>query len=152
MRVALILIGVAMGGYGALLLLENPWPVLLNIGIWAAAGVVVHDFVFAPLCAGLGYVGRRLIRGRWWSPVVVAATCTVVLALLAVPVYAREGAHPDNPTVLDRDYPLGFWLAIAVVWACVPAYYLIARLLPVREDQVVDQERADDVESQPPAV
>lgn len=152
MRIALVLVGVAMGCYGALLLLENPWPVLLNIGIWAAAGVVIHDFVFAPLSAGLGYAGRKLIRGRWWTPVALAATTTVVLLILAVPVFTRPGARADNSTVLNRDYPLGLWVALAVVWACVPIYYLIARLLPVREDQVVDKQRAHDVESQPPAV
>ncbi len=31
-------------------------------------------------------------------------------------------------------------------------YLLVARRLPVRQDQVVDGKRADDVEGQPPAV
>ena len=69
--------------------------------------------MFAPLCAALGFAGRRLIRGRWWTPVAVAALCTVVLALLAVPVYAKPGCAPDNPTVLDRNYPLGLWISLA---------------------------------------
>jgi hypothetical protein len=152
MRALLVLVGVLMGCYGALLLWDNPWPVILNIGIWAAAGVALHDFVFAPLCAAVGMAGRAVIRGRWWTPVVVAATCSVVVLLLAVPVYTRPGAHADNATVLDRDYPLGVWVSLAVVWACVPLYYLLSRLLPVREDEVVDQQRTDDVESEPPAV
>lgn len=152
MRWALLAAGVAMAGYGVVLLLEFPWPVLINIAVWAGVGVVVHDFVFAPVCAGLGYAGRRLIRGRWWTPVATAATVTAVLAILAIPVYAKPGAHPDNPSVLDRDYPMGLAISLAVVWACVPLYYLVARLLPVRQDQVVQQQRADDVEGQPPAM
>ncbi|MCP9274222.1 hypothetical protein [Mycolicibacterium arenosum] len=152
MRAVLILAGLAMAGYGALLLWDNPWEVILNIGIWAAAGVVLHDFVFAPLCAAAGWAARPLVRGRLWRPVVVAATCSVVLVLLAVPVYSRPGARADNATVLDRNYPLGLWVSLAVVWACVPIYYLIVRLLPVREDEVVDQQRADDVQSEPPTV
>lgn len=152
MRAVLILAGLAIAGYGVVLLWDFPWEVILNIGIWAAAGVVLHDFVFAPLCAAAGWAARPLIRGRLWSPVVVAAICSVALVLLAIPVYSRPGAHADNATVLDRDYPVGFWIAVAVVWACVPLYYLISRLLPVREDEVVDQQRADDVQSEPPTV
>jgi hypothetical protein len=36
--------------------------------------------------------------------------------------------RPDNMTVLDRNYPLGLWLSLAVLWACVLLYYLAARL------------------------
>jgi NADH:ubiquinone oxidoreductase subunit 6 (subunit J) len=151
-RAALVIVGLVIGGYGVWLLWEFPWAVIVNIAVWAGVGVVVHDFVFAPLCALLGWSGRRLIRGRWWAPVSVAAVCTVVLALLAIPVYAKPGAHPDNPTVLDRNYPMGLLIALAVVWACVPLYHVIAGRLPVREDEAVDQECADDVESEPPAV
>jgi hypothetical protein len=66
-------------------------------------------------------------------------------------VYTRPGAIADNPTVVDRDYPLGLWLSLAVLWSCVPVYYLIARWSPVRQDEVVEQERAEHVEGQPPA-
>jgi hypothetical protein len=148
----LIALGLALGGYGAVLLWDNPWQVIIHIGVWAAAGVVIHDFVFAPLCAAVGLAARKLIRGRVWTPVAVAGLCTVVLALLAIPVYAKPGAHLDNMTVLDRNYPLGLWVSIAIVWACVPLYYLAIRLLPVRQDQVVEQQGAGDVEGQPPTV
>jgi hypothetical protein len=150
-RILLMAAGLAGGLYGAWLIWEFPWLIIVRIAVWAAAGVVLHDFVFAPLCAAFGLAGRRLIRGRWWKPVTVAALCTVVLALLAVPVYTRPGAHADNMTVLDRNYPVGLWVSLALGWACVPVYYLITRLLPVRQDEVVQQQRPDDVERQPPA-
>jgi hypothetical protein len=150
-RILLMAAGLAGGLYGAWLIWEFPWLIIVRIAVWAAAGVVLHDFVFAPLCAAFGLAGRRLIRGRWWKPVTVAALCTAVLALLAVPVYTRPGAHADNMTVLDRNYPVGLWVSLALVWACVPVYYLITRLLPVRQDEVVQQQRADDVERHPPA-
>jgi hypothetical protein len=151
-RAVLIILGIALGGYGAVLLWEFPVVIIVRIAIWAGAGVVLHDFVFAPLCAAFGFAGRRLIRGRWWTPVTVAALCTAVLALLAIPVYEKPGLRPDNLTVLNRDYPLGLWVSIAVVWACVPIYYLIVRRLPVRQDEAVEQEGADDVQGQPPPV
>jgi hypothetical protein len=62
-------------------------------------------------------------------------------------VYGKPGLRPDNMTVLDRNYPLGLWISLTVVWACVPLYYLAMRLLPVRRKQ-----GADDVQGRPPAV
>lgn len=148
-RTILVLVGVAVGGYGAILLWDNPS--VVRIVVWALLAAIVHDVVFAPLCAAAGLAGRTFIPARWRPPVAVAALCSVVLALLAVPVYAKPGLPPDNPTVLDRDYALGVWIAIAAVWICVPLYFLLARRSPVGQDQMVDGQRADDVQRQPPA-
>ena len=82
----------------------------------------------------------------------MAAFCSVVLVFLAIPVYGKPGMRPDNMTVLDRNYPLGLWISLGIVWACVPLYYLAARLLPVRQDEVVEQQSPDDVERQPPTL
>jgi hypothetical protein len=152
MRVAIVVLGVVLGAYGAVLVWENPPVIIIRILVWALVGVVLHDAVFAPVCVALGYAGRRLIPGRWWPPIAVAAFCSVVLVFLAIPVYGKPGMRPDNMTVLDRDYPLGLGVSLAIVWACVPLYYLVARLLPVRQDEVVEQQGADDVERQPPTL
>ncbi len=152
LRVLLVVAGVAIGAYGAVLLWDFSPTVLVRIAVWTAVGVIVHDFVFAPLCAAVGLAGRALIPVRWQAPAAVAALCSVVLVVLAIPVYTKPGARPDNPTVLDRHYALGLWIVIAVVWICVPLYYLVARRLPVRQDQVVERQGADDVERQPPSV
>jgi hypothetical protein len=97
------------------------------------AGVVLHDLVFAPLSVALGFAGRRLVPQKWWGPVVVAALCSVVLVMLAVPVFDKPGMRPDNLTVLDRNYRAGLWISLAIVWACVPLYLLATRLLPPRK-------------------
>ena len=152
MRAVLIILGIAIAGYGTVLLWDFPVVIIVRIAVWAGVGLAVHDFVFAPLCAVLGLTGSKLVRGRWWTPVTVAGLCTVVLGLLAIPVYAKPGLRPDNMTVLNRDYPLGLWVSIAIVWACVPVYYVIARRLPVRLDEAVERQGADDVEGQPPPV
>ena len=151
-RGLLMAAGFAVGLYGLWLVWEFPLDDIIRFAVWGGIAVAVHDFVFAPLCAAFGFAGRKVVRGRWWKPVTVAALCTVVLAILAIPVYARSGAHADNPTVLDRNYPLGLWVSIAIVWACVPVYYLVARWLPIRKNDVVDRKSSDDVESQPPTV
>lgn len=128
LRWALVAMGVAIGGYGAWQLWEFPTDALLRIAVWAAAGVIIHDFVFAPLTAALGYTSRRLIKGRWWPPVAVAAMCSITLVLLAIAVFDTPGAKPDNPSVLDRDYPLGLGVSLALVWASVPLWYAISAL------------------------
>lgn len=118
-RVSLAVAALLLAGYGVVLLLDEPWVILLRIVVWAGAGVVLHDFVFAPLCVALGFAGRRLLPRRWWAPVTIAALCSVTLALLAVPVFDRPGARPDNHTVLDRNYPLGLWISLTIVWVSV---------------------------------
>ncbi|MCV7230341.1 hypothetical protein [Mycolicibacterium komossense] len=151
-RVVLLLAGVASGLYGVSLLWENPLEVLIRIVIWAAAGVALHDFVFAPLSAAIGFAGRRVIPRSWWPPVAVAGLCSVVLVLLAIPVFSRPGAHADNLTVVDRNYPLGLWISLALVWACVPVYLVVTRFLPVRQDEMVQRQGAKHVDGQPPTV
>lgn len=151
-RVALIAAGLALGLYGVFLLFDNPTVIIVRIVVWALVGVVLHDFVFAPLCVALGFAGRRILPRAWWTPVIVAALCSVILLLLAVPVFDKPGKRPDNLTVLDRDYHLGLWISLAVVWAGALLYLVVARLLPVRQNQVVQGQGADDVESEPPPV
>ena len=112
----------------------------------------VPDAVFAPVCLALGFAGRRILPHRWWTPILVASLCTVVLVLLAIPVYAKPGQHLDNLTVLDRDYRTGFWIALAVVWGAALLYLIGDRALPVREDEVVEQQGADHVDAQPPSL
>lgn len=135
-RVGLGLFGAAAVLYGVLLLWQDAsWPVLLNIGVWAAAGVILHDFVFAPVCAALGFAGRRLLPRTWWTPAAVGALCSVVLVLLAVPVYDRPGARPDNPTVLDRDYPRGLWTLLGLTWAIVVLVIVASAVRRRRRDR-----------------
>ena len=149
-RVVLLGVGLVLAGWGMTLLWDNTPAVLLRIAMWALIAVVLHDAVFAPLCVVIGWGGRRLLPATWWAPVAVAGLCTVVLLALAVPVFDKPGQRPDNATVLDRDYPLGLWISLTVVWAAVPIYLLAARWLPVRQDEVIERERTDHVEGEPP--
>ncbi|WP_018603871.1 hypothetical protein [Mycobacterium sp. 155] len=149
MRLLLAAAGLSLGGYGALLVWENPPVISVRILVWALVAVVVHDFVFAPLCAAAGWAGHRLVPAGSRSPIAVAVLCSVVLVLLAVPVYGRPGMRPDNATVLDRDYPLGLAVSLGAVWLSVLVYELVKRLLPVGQDDMVEHERAEHVDRQP---
>lgn len=151
-RVVLLLAGLGVGVYGAVLLWDNSTEVIIRIVAWSLIGVLLHDAVFAPLCVAIGFAGRRILPHRWWTPVLVASLLTVVLVALAIPVYNKPGLHLDNLTVLDRNYQAGFWIALAVVWGAALLYLVGDRLLPVRQDQVVQRKGADDVETEPPPV
>lgn len=151
-RVMLVVLGVVTAAYGVMLVMSNSTEVVIRIVTWALIGVLLHDAVFAPLCVALGFVGRRILPHRWWTPVLVAALTTVVLVLLAIPVYDKPGQHLDNPTVLDRDYQTGFWIALGVVWGAALLYLIGDRLLPVGQNKVVEQKGPDDVQAQPPPV
>ena len=151
-RALLIAIGIALGVYGVVLVFDNSTQVIIRIFAWALIGVLLHDAVFAPLCVALGFAGRRILPHAWWTPVLVAALCTVVLVLLAIPVYSKPVLHLDNLTVLDRNYQAGFWIALGVVWGAALLYLIGDRALPVGQDKVVQKQSADHVEPQPPSV
>ena len=101
-RIALIVLGLILGVYGAVLVWENPPVIIMRILVWALVGVVLHDAVFAPVCVALGFAARRLIPDKWWAPIAVAAFCSVVLAFLAIPVYGKPGMRPGQ---FDRAGP-----------------------------------------------
>ena len=46
---------------------------------------------------------------------------------IASPVLFRANALADNPTLLDRNYSLGFAVALAIVWAAVAVSLVLRR-------------------------
>ena len=151
-RGLLMTAGIALGAYGAVLLLDNPTKILIRIAVWAGVGVLLHDAVFAPLCVALGFAGKRILPRSWWSPLMVAALCSAVLVLLAIPVYDKPGRQLDTPSALDRDYHWGLWVSLAIVWGAALLILIGKHLLPVGQNKGVQQQRADHVEAQPPSV
>jgi hypothetical protein len=117
-RIALGGLGISAAAYGAVELLDLGFDNLRAAAIWLVGGVVLHDGVLAPLtiaaCVVAGMLWRRPVPAAVTSGVVVLATVTVV----AVPVLGRFGARADNPTLLDRNYVLG-WLALATLTVVV---------------------------------
>lgn len=113
-RALLSIAGIAAGGYGAALLLDLGAENLLAAMAWLVAGVALHDGVLAPATMLAGFLALRLFHGRLPGSIVVGAIVLGSVTLVAVPVLGRFGARPDNPTLLDRDYVLG-WLVFAIL-------------------------------------
>jgi hypothetical protein len=116
MRWVIGALGVAMGAWGAFLLLPL---VDVDLAVWFVGGPVLHDVLLAPLFGGVGLLIARWVPRPWRAAVQVGGTLTGVLALLAVPLLWRPFAGPSNPGLNDRDYPLGLLVAVGVVWLAV---------------------------------
>lgn len=114
-RVALALLGVAMAGYGVVLLLtRQDADQVVDAVLWLVGGVVVHDGIVVPVVLLLVVLGMRALPASYRSPAAVALVVLGPLTLLAVPVLGRFGARPDNPTLLDRPYVTS-WSGLVVV-------------------------------------
>jgi hypothetical protein len=107
-------LGIGAGVYGGILLLDRGLDNLRAAAVWLVGGVVLHDGVLAPLTIAVCFVVARAWRGSLPAPVVVGAIVLGTVTLAAVPVLGRFGARPDNPTLLDRDYVLG-WLGLVTL-------------------------------------
>jgi hypothetical protein len=115
------MLGVAAGLYGGWSLRgveRDEWPSVLA---YLGGGVVLHDFVLAPVVVGIGVLAARLAPTAWRAPMVVGLVVWGGLTLMAVPVLGRFGALSDNPTLLDRPYLASWAVGTAVVVLAVAA-------------------------------
>jgi len=139
-RVALGVLGGALAAYGGWLLLDDQSThQVLAVGTWLVAGVVLHDAVLAPVTIALGWAAaRRLPR-----PVAAGAVVLLVVlgsaSLVAVPLLVNGAEPQTNPTLLVRDYPLG-WLELAAGSVVLAA---LVTLTALRSDQARRRNGAD---------
>ena len=128
MRTRLLLgaLGLAVAAYGAWLLLQEDLTDLVDTALWLAGGVVLHDFVLVPLTLLLGLALTRLLPANLRAPVVGGLVVLGTVTLMAVPVLGGWGANADNPTILDRNYPVG-WLVVAGVTMLVVVVTIVLR-------------------------
>ena len=125
-RLALGVVGVLVGAYGAYRLLVLGVGNLVSAVVWLAGGVVLHDGVLAPLVLAVGALAARLLPDLVREPATAAFVVLGSLTLVAVPVLGRFGAKPDNPTLLDRPYAVG-WLVVAALVLAVAGVQVILR-------------------------
>jgi len=123
---------VVLGGAGVVLLSWGVWLMvqldlsdLLEIGAWWAGGVLVHDFVLAPLAILVWYVVAR--RLPVWARAPFAATVVILgtLTLAVLPTLGRFGAKAGDPYLLNRSY-LAWWFVVAAVLVLVAAGWALS--------------------------
>jgi len=129
-QAAFIAVGVLPLGYGIWLFVHTQGGVQLReVATWAVAGVVLHDAVIAPLAAGLGWLGDRLLPRTVASGAAVAFILVGTVSVVAVPVLEGHAAGGRNHTLLDRDYVAGWLLVAGVVLVATAAGVLGGRAL-----------------------
>jgi hypothetical protein len=111
----LIALGAATTAYGLALLLGLGADQVVGIAVWLAGGLVVHDAIIAPAVVLLGVVAATRAPGWLRTPLLWVLVVLGPLTLVAVPVLGRFGAKADNPTLLDRNYLLGYALVVVLV-------------------------------------
>jgi hypothetical protein len=114
-RLLLGVLGVAMGAFGALRFLQLDLPDIVNAVLWLAGGVALHDGVIAPLTVGLTVLLARAVPSRARVRATVALIVVATVTVTAIPVLGKFGARPDNPTILPRNYLLGWVVFVALV-------------------------------------
>jgi hypothetical protein len=125
-RILLFLTGIWFAWFGISALLDLSPTDLTSVAIWFTGGILIHDAIFAPLCAALGLTARHLLPSTWWSVTACGAICSIALTLIALPVLNRGDAMPTNPTVLDRNYPVGLTAALILTWTLVLVAHIAA--------------------------
>jgi hypothetical protein len=126
-RVVLGLLGAGAAAYGVVRLLDLGWDNTRATVTWLVGGVVLHDAVLAPATLLVAFVALRLFRRRRLAPAVVVLVVLAPVTLLALPELGRFGARADNPTLLDRNY----WLGWSVLATLVLVGALVGALLNV---------------------
>ncbi len=119
-RGVVLLAGVGIGLWGAWKLAAFGLSDLTPVVLWLAGGVFAHDALVVPLVVVLA-LGARLLPRPWRAPAAVGLIVLGSVTLLAIPVLGRFGALDDNPTVLDRNYLLGWALLAALTVVVVVA-------------------------------
>jgi hypothetical protein len=114
--------GVLLTAYGAWLLLSRQdLDRNLDVALWLAGGVVVHDLVLGSAVIAVSLLATRLLpavaRPAAGAGLVVLGSLTV-LAVPFLGAFGRDNA-PDNPTLLDRDYTAGYLVLVATVMMLV---------------------------------
>jgi hypothetical protein len=135
-RLAIGAVGLAMGAFGALRFLQLDFPDIVNAVLWLAGGVLVHDAILAPLTIALTFVAARVVPAAARARVVVGAVVIATVTITAVPVLGRFGERPDNLTLLDRNYTVGWLVFVALVVVVAVGSGLLAARRRSRGEQV----------------
>ena len=87
-----------------------------------AAVPLVVDLLAVPIVVVTAIGLGRVLPDAWRRAVESAALVNLLLVLVALPFLSGLGRRADNPSLLDRNYLLGFGVLVGLVWlvALVP--------------------------------
>ena len=135
-RLLIGLVGMAMGAFGALRFVQLDLPDIVDAVLWLAGGVAIHDGVIAPLTIALTVLATRVVPSSARLRTVVALVVLATVTVTAIPVLGSWGARPDNDSLLDRNYVLGWLGFTSTVLLCTLLTGPVTRLVRGRGERV----------------
>ncbi|WP_411093367.1 hypothetical protein [Streptomyces sp. 049-1] len=113
LRFSAMMLGVVMCGFGVFQFIDRTSPGVqdaIDILVWLAAAIALHDGLLVPLVL---VVGLLIVRfARLSGALRGGLLCAACLTLVALPMMLRQG-ESANPTVLPHDYVTNWVVTIA---------------------------------------
>lgn len=127
-RAVLIAFGVGLGIVGLINLIGTlsrtvDW---ISFAEFFLLPPILSDALIMPAVAVVGWLILRLphpARG----PAVVGLVISLALLAVGGPFLGRPGLRADNPTLLNRDYPTGVAIYLAILWIGMLGWWLVRR-------------------------
>ena len=117
MRAALLLLGLAVTGYGAWGWLTQDGAQPLGQLIFLGVLLVAHDFVIVPAVILTGVLLLRWVPDAARIPVRTALAVSAAVTVVALPFIIGAGRIADDPSAFPQSYGRGLAVILAVVWA-----------------------------------
>lgn len=127
-RAVLIMAGLLCVGVGAVEAVGalTRWSDLISAALWGLLPVFLSDLALMPFVAAVSWVVARRLPDRARVPAVVGLIMTGTVLAIAWPFVGGWGRRPDNPSLLDLNYPLGVAIVMIIIWAGVAVWTLAA--------------------------
>jgi len=116
LRVAIAALGVLSMSFGGWLAVTHLGLKSIRLGFWLAGPVIVHDALLVPLVLAGAWIARRLLPRPAWGPVAVGFAASGTLTAVGAVVLVQPAGAPTLPSLLDRNYPAGYAIALGAVW------------------------------------
>ncbi len=116
-----VLVGWAVIGFGIFGAITIGRRINYSFAIWFLGGLLVHDFLVAPIVFTVGKALRRVVAGRYRAAITAALVVSAFFVVVSIPFLGRFGMRADNATVLPRNYTTGLLVMLAIVWTFTAA-------------------------------
>lgn len=115
-RIALAIAGIVAVLYGTgRILFSVPPPILVVLGAWLVAAVLIQHGVVSPLVVAVGVALRRLVPDRARRFLQVGLIVAALVTVVAIPLIARQGTQPAAKALLLQDYAANLTFLLGLV-------------------------------------
>ncbi len=133
-RVALIVAGVLLVLFGAWRLVTEAPHALPGLALWMVGIVVIHDGLLSPLIVGVAWLLARTVPPRGRRYVQAALIMGGLIAIIAIPLIARQGTQPPAKALLVQNYGANLGILLGLVVLLNLAAYLVTAARARRSD------------------